>query len=58
MAWNYAFEKDVGRFHIFLEIFSTTESTSRMAEGERAIRQWLWVILECSPYSRRRYLMC
>ena len=39
MAWNYAFEKDVGRFHIFLEIFSTTESTSRGGgvEGHKAM---------------------
>jgi hypothetical protein len=30
--------------YIFLEISSAIESTSRMVEGERAIRQWVWVI--------------
>jgi len=44
-AWSPTLGEKVGRFHIFLPNFSTTESTSRMAEGKRAKRQWAWVIL-------------
>ena len=28
-----------------------------MLEGERTIRQRVWVILECAPYEKRRCLM-
>jgi hypothetical protein len=31
--------KEMGRLYIFLEIFSTTESTFRVADGERKIMQ-------------------
>jgi hypothetical protein len=56
-AFSPALGKESERFHIFLNIFSTTESIFRMAVGERAMRQWVCVIFECVPYRRRRYFI-
>ena len=49
-ACSLALGKEAGRFHIVLEICSIiTEFIFPIADGERAIRQGVWGILECAP---------
>jgi hypothetical protein len=55
--WSPALGKEVGRPHIFLELFSRRESIAFMASRDSAIRQCVCAILECAPYRRRRCLM-
>jgi hypothetical protein len=50
--------KVLGRCQLFLDVPSRMESTSAIAVRESAMRQWVWSILECAPYSRRRGLIC
>ncbi len=57
-ACRPAVGNEVGRFHISLDMDSSTASTSLIEGGERAMRQCVWVIFECAPYKRRRCFIC
>ena len=45
------------RFQIRLDMPFNSESTSRMACGERTMRRWVCDVLEWAPYSKRRCFM-
>ena len=52
-----AFGKVVGMLQICLDMPLIRESTSCMACGEKAMRQWVCDIFELAPYSKRRCFM-
>jgi hypothetical protein len=56
-ACKPALGKVGGRLQLCMDTPSSSESTSRMACGEIAMRQWVCDILEWAPYSKRRCFM-
>ncbi len=52
-----ALGKPLRSFQILRQVASKKESTAIIDAGERAIRQWVCIILELAPYRRRRCLM-
>ena len=48
--------KPLSKFHILRHVAYNLESIIVMAAGENAMRQWVCMIFEFAPYSRRRCL--